>query len=158
MLGKRGRPPFRKTTSMSEINTSVGDIPPPLEPQNPMIGGGFGDVIVGPSAYNEGSMAMMSPGKYMRDSCDSAAVETADFLRTCGLCNRRLPPGRDIYMYRGDAAFCSLECREQQIKQDEKKERRSMAVSKKGESHHNRSEVVTTTASDASGCETMAAA
>ncbi|CAH2075709.1 unnamed protein product, partial [Thlaspi arvense] len=32
----------------------------------------------------------------------------------------------------GDSAFCSLECRQQQIKQDERKERCSSVASKKG--------------------------
>lgn len=144
---------------MSVINAAAGEIPPQFEPLNPMIGGvGFRDVIVGPSGYDEGSMAMMPQGIYMTaGSGDSAAVEMADFLKTCGLCNRSLPPGRDIYMYRGDAAFCSLECREQQIKQDEKKERRAMA--KKVETHHNHSKVAAAAASDTSSkSETVAAA
>ncbi|CAI9780939.1 unnamed protein product [Fraxinus pennsylvanica] len=161
MLGKRGRPPFSRTTSMSELNVSSGEIPPPLVPQNPMIGGGgFGAVVVGPCGYNEGSISMMPTAFYMSGgSGHSAAVETADFLRTCGLCNRHLPPGRDIYMYRGDAAFCTQECREQQIKQDEKKERRVVAVSRKAESHHNHTKVAAATASETSGkSETMAAA
>ncbi|XP_022894011.1 uncharacterized protein LOC111408491 [Olea europaea var. sylvestris] len=163
MLGKRERPPFRKTRSISGINVAAEEIPPPFEPRNPMIGGGgFGDVIVGPSGNDEGSMAMMPPEFYMTaGSGDSAAVEVADFLKTCGLCNRSLPPGRDIYMYRGDAAFCSLECREQQIKQDEKKERRAMA--KKVDTHHNHSKVAAgaaaASASDTSSkSETVAAA
>ncbi|KAK4264892.1 hypothetical protein QN277_026011 [Acacia crassicarpa] len=44
------------------------------------------------------------------------------FLRTCRLCHRRLAAGRDIYMYRGDTAFCSFECREEQMKEDERKD------------------------------------
>ncbi|KAK9037714.1 hypothetical protein V6N11_022616 [Hibiscus sabdariffa] len=44
---------------------------------------------------------------------------TAPFLRSCWLCNRRLAPGRDLYM--GDTAFCSMECREKQMKKDERK-------------------------------------
>ncbi|KAK8473799.1 hypothetical protein PHAVU_001G250900 [Phaseolus vulgaris] len=49
---------------------------------------------------------------------------TSHFLRTCGLCKCLLAPDRrDIYMYRGDTAFCSLECREKQMKQDQRKEK-----------------------------------
>ncbi|MCD7451944.1 hypothetical protein HAX54_014208 [Datura stramonium] len=68
--------------------------------------------------------------------------ETAHFLTTCGLCNRRLPPCRDIYMYRGDTAFCSMECREQQMKKDERKEKtKLLLLQKKTENnHHNYSE------------------
>ncbi|KAL6900857.1 hypothetical protein ACP4OV_005533 [Aristida adscensionis] len=50
-----------------------------------------------------------------RNSADLSAAETAAFLRACGLCRRRLGPGRDTFMYRGDTAFCSLECRQQHI-------------------------------------------
>lgn len=50
-------------------------------------------------------------------------IHTSHFLGTCGLCKCGLPPGRDIYMYRGDTAFCSLECREKQMKQDQRKEK-----------------------------------
>jgi hypothetical protein len=35
-----------------------------------------------------------------RNSADFSATETAAFLRACGLCNRRLGPGRDTFMYR----------------------------------------------------------
>lgn len=61
--------------------------------------------------------------------------------------------------YRGDTAFCSQECREQRIKQDERKEKYNMAASKKVESHHNEYSELTTAASESSGnSETVAAA
>ncbi|XP_019434113.1 PREDICTED: uncharacterized protein LOC109340821 isoform X3 [Lupinus angustifolius] len=41
------------------------------------------------------------------------------FLDLCFLCRKRLLPGKDIYMYKGDMAFCSVECRCQQIFMDE---------------------------------------
>ncbi|CAO2191310.1 unnamed protein product [Urochloa humidicola] len=62
-----------------------------------------------------------------RNSADFSAAETAAFLRTCGLCNRRLGPGRDTFMYRGDTAFCSLECRQQHITIEEWKEKCALA-------------------------------
>lgn len=40
----------------------------------------------------------VSPRNHTRNS--AVFMETASFLRACGLCNRRLGPGRDIYMYR----------------------------------------------------------
>ncbi|RCV07085.1 hypothetical protein SEVIR_1G219600v4 [Setaria viridis] len=43
----------------------------------------------------------------------------SSFLQRCCLCHRELAEGRDIYMYRGDRAFCSEECRRQQIFMDE---------------------------------------
>lgn len=41
------------------------------------------------------------------------------FLDTCFLCKRRLRHERDIFIYRGDTAFCSEECRHRQILRDE---------------------------------------
>ncbi|CAA7034744.1 unnamed protein product [Microthlaspi erraticum] len=54
-----------------------------------------------------------------------------DFLRACSLCNQNLCHRRDIYMYRGDNAFCSLECREKQIKLDKRKAKNGVVSSKK---------------------------
>lgn len=45
-----------------------------------------------------------------------------DFLSACFFCKRHLGLGKDIFMYRGDRAFCSAECRYQQIVVDERKE------------------------------------
>ncbi|KAF7843674.1 FCS-Like Zinc finger 17-like [Senna tora] len=44
------------------------------------------------------------------------------YLKTCNLCNKKLSPDKDIYMYRGDQGFCSVECRNRQIVLDEMKE------------------------------------
>ncbi|KAK7275510.1 hypothetical protein RIF29_16629 [Crotalaria pallida] len=44
------------------------------------------------------------------------------FLKTCNLCNKQLSPNKDIYMYRGDQGFCSVECRNRQIVLDEMRE------------------------------------
>ena len=41
-----------------------------------------------------------------RNSADFSAAETAAFLRACGLCNRRLGPGRDTFMYRSGLVSC----------------------------------------------------
>ncbi|KAK2654900.1 hypothetical protein Ddye_014756 [Dipteronia dyeriana] len=45
-----------------------------------------------------------------------------DFLRFCYLCYRKLERGADIYMYRGEKAFCSIECREVEILAEEEAE------------------------------------
>eukprot|EP00252_Welwitschia_mirabilis_P019069 TRINITY_DN4322_c0_g1_i1.p1 TRINITY_DN4322_c0_g1~~TRINITY_DN4322_c0_g1_i1.p1 ORF type:complete len:270 (-),score=25.61 TRINITY_DN4322_c0_g1_i1:967-1776(-) len=54
---------------------------------------------------------------------EEPSFPSTDFLSACFLCRRSLCPGKDIYMYRGDRAFCSEECRYQQIVSDEKRER-----------------------------------
>lgn len=49
----------------------------------------------------------------------SSSFQVAGFLDHCFLCKQKLLPGRDIYMYKGDRAFCSEECRYRQIFMDE---------------------------------------
>ncbi|KAF5748643.1 hypothetical protein HS088_TW04G00601 [Tripterygium wilfordii] len=46
----------------------------------------------------------------------------SDFLNSCSLCNKKLR-GLDIFMYRGEKAFCSLECRDKHIRSDDHKEK-----------------------------------
>ena len=47
---------------------------------------------------------------------------TQDFLSSCYLCNKKLH-GLDIFMYRGEKAFCSTDCRDKQIRSDNYKEK-----------------------------------
>lgn len=104
--------------------------------------------------------AMVSPRYQRRISAEGFERETANFLRSCGLCNRRLAAGRDIYMYRGDTAFCSMECREQQMKQDERKDKSNIKPinSRKIENHHNHSEFPSAKSETSSNSDTVAAA
>ncbi|KAG2316472.1 hypothetical protein Bca4012_067340 [Brassica carinata] len=44
------------------------------------------------------------------------------FLEHCFLCRKKLLPANDIYMYKGDRAFCSVDCRSKQIIMDEEEE------------------------------------
>ncbi|MCD9559781.1 hypothetical protein HAX54_018036 [Datura stramonium] len=46
----------------------------------------------------------------------------SDFLSSCHLCQKKLH-GKDIYMYRGEKAFCSTECRYRQIAMDDHKDK-----------------------------------
>jgi len=61
----------------------------------------------------------------------STPLPAIDFLDACYLCKRSLGPGLDIYMYRGDRAFCSVECRLKQIAMDEQSEKCSSAALKR---------------------------
>ncbi|KAH1073573.1 hypothetical protein J1N35_025901 [Gossypium stocksii] len=135
LLGKRTRHPIKRTASMTGITvdvlSNVEDIVQqsfishdPLRPLNHP----FHDFPKPNFAYDQRLLAMVSPrnpggvgssGFTTNHILDSSAP----FLRSCCLCKRRLAPGRDIYMYRGDTPFCSLECREQQMKQDERREK-----------------------------------
>ncbi|KAK8552227.1 hypothetical protein V6N13_120639 [Hibiscus sabdariffa] len=145
MLGKRPRPPMKRTTSLTEIGFDLNTTnveAPPSDPHNnpfksrPKQDGSLPGGVRGPQMQaNDGGgeldqrlLATVSPRVSRRHSADF--LETPHFLRSCGLCRRRLVPGRDIYMYRGDSAFCSLECRQQQMNQDEKVEKCSVASKK----------------------------
>ncbi|CAK9328975.1 unnamed protein product [Citrullus colocynthis] len=59
-------------------------------------------------------------------SSSSSSKNKHSFLQTpsfrldyCFLCKQKLLPGNDIYMYKGDRGFCSVECRCRQIFMDE---------------------------------------
>ncbi|CAH9078506.1 unnamed protein product [Cuscuta europaea] len=112
-LGKRPRPAMPRTNTITEFppDQIAVDPPPPA-------------VANHPTAF---SALDLVPGR--RES--GGFAETAHFLTACSLCKRRLYPGRDIYMYRGDTGFCSLECREQQMRRDERKEKCSVITSKR---------------------------
>ncbi|CAK7347102.1 unnamed protein product [Dovyalis caffra] len=127
LLGKRPRNPMKRTTSLSEItfdlNTAGSEAAPPADhPKKQMGCGGLMD---------QRSLAATGSTRTTHRRASGDFLETANFSRACSLCKRRLIPGRDIYMYKGDSAFCSLECRQQQISLDERKEKCSLA-SKKG--------------------------
>lgn len=55
--------------------------------------------------------------------------QTAEFLNSCYLCRKQLH-GLDIFMYRGEKAFCSAECRCKQMAMDERKEKRGSGAMK----------------------------
>ncbi|XP_041001059.1 FCS-Like Zinc finger 15-like isoform X1 [Juglans microcarpa x Juglans regia] len=63
-----------------------------------------------------------SPSDLSSSSCKnlhSLIPPGPTFLDQCFLCYEKLLPGKDIYMYKGDRAFCSVECRCRQIFMDE---------------------------------------
>ncbi|KAI5084518.1 hypothetical protein GOP47_0001252 [Adiantum capillus-veneris] len=72
------------------------------------------DYIESPSIFSLASV----PSNY--GSLDTLPVS---FLEACGFCTRAFVPGKDIFIYRGDQAFCSAECRGEKIKIDEYKEK-----------------------------------
>lgn len=57
-------------------------------------------------------------GSWFVEACEEEPAREADFLSRCCLCGKRLD-GLDIYMYRGEKAFCSSECRCHQILTDD---------------------------------------
>ncbi|RLM85954.1 uncharacterized protein C2845_PM04G14560 [Panicum miliaceum] len=139
MVGKRERDcknPMRRTTSMTEFAPpeALTAVAEDEEAQLPDNSGGqdwlsaFGSGAGGAAAQEDwlaAYLARAAPARagLRRNSADYSVVETAAFLRACGLCRRRLGPGRDTFMYKGEAAFCSLECRERHITQEEWKDK-----------------------------------
>ena len=121
---------MKRTTSMKEItfDLNTNKEASPSDPHNPFnnypkqaaslfgsvwgpqiqangsggVGGGVAATVAGGGNGLEGLdqrlLATVSPRVNRRHSTDF--METPNFLRSCGLCRRRLVPGRDIYMYR----------------------------------------------------------
>ncbi|KAL9227519.1 hypothetical protein vseg_003200 [Gypsophila vaccaria] len=52
-------------------------------------------------------------------SLGNSTPKQVNFLSFCHHCNKKLGEGRDIYMYRGEKAFCSEECRCKEMLNDE---------------------------------------
>ncbi|PWZ26893.1 hypothetical protein Zm00014a_002970 [Zea mays] len=154
MLGKRsGRPSptarqhMRRTTSLTEFaapDKVLADVAEeedeelqllPAHAEAAELEGPYGWAIGGAAAAGRAdwlaayrARAAPALAGLRRNSADFSAAETAAFLRACGLCNRRLGPGRDTFVYRGDTAFCSLECRQQHITIEEWKEKCALAT------------------------------
>uniref|UniRef100_K4A0E9 FLZ-type domain-containing protein n=1 Tax=Setaria italica TaxID=4555 RepID=K4A0E9_SETIT len=121
MVGKRERDcknPMRRTTSMTEfappdVLAAVAEDEEAQLPDNNHRGGAGGqdwlsafDGGAGGAAAQEDWLAAYraraAPARagLRRNSADYSVVETAAFLRACGLCCRRLGPGRDTFMYK----------------------------------------------------------
>ncbi|KAL9410627.1 hypothetical protein AB3S75_044409 [Citrus x aurantiifolia] len=57
--------------------------------------------------------------EFMSKSDDRFSYPSESFLSFCYNCRKNLGPGKDIYMYRGEKAFCSQECRFQEMMLEE---------------------------------------
>ncbi|XP_050215515.1 FCS-Like Zinc finger 15 [Mercurialis annua] len=70
-----------------------------------------------PQVINKATMNLMMINKLPSSSSSNFKFPT--FLEQCFLCGQKLMPCKDIYMYKGDRGFCSVECRCRQIFMDE---------------------------------------
>ncbi|KQK01885.1 uncharacterized protein LOC100845407 [Brachypodium distachyon] len=114
MLGKRQRSLLmRRTTSMASM--------PSAPKQGRQEGGAAGpsSSVSAGAVGGTGPAVGGAPSPWRADARNLAGVKTAAFLMACGLCSKDLGPGKDTYIYRGEVAFCSHECRERQIEKDE---------------------------------------
>nr|CAB3498801.1 unnamed protein product [Digitaria exilis] len=76
----------------------------------------FDDCIV-ESRGDDALVEKMDKGACAAD--DSGVAVASGFLSSCHACNKQLGHGNDIFIYRGDKAFCSSECRYQEMLFDE---------------------------------------
>lgn len=69
---------------------------------------------------------MVTSGVFSASPANIGEVErefwTEDFLTSCFLCKKQLQ-GLDIFMYRGEKAFCSSECRDKHIRSEDYKDK-----------------------------------
>ncbi|KAM0952904.1 putative Zf-FLZ domain-containing protein [Dioscorea sansibarensis] len=108
LLGKRTRTKMVRATSMGEISPGVVAEQAVQDAQPPQPRNGDGGQPIRPARR--------------RTTVELPAAPISSFLRACQLCRRRLVAGRDIFMYRGNMAFCSAECRQLQMNIDEELE------------------------------------
>ncbi|XP_048136405.1 FCS-Like Zinc finger 6 isoform X2 [Rhodamnia argentea] len=121
LLGKRPRHRIQRTTSVTSITVVDLDVDDPQEPPseedaslNPPGEGGQPRAAAAPDHHGgvesidmdrqSSFLALVSPRNY-----SSMEAGSAHFLTTCGLCKRRLFPGRDIYMYSSSLALSRTE-------------------------------------------------
>ncbi|KAF0933040.1 hypothetical protein E2562_013794 [Oryza meyeriana var. granulata] len=119
MLGKRQRSQttMRRTTSMASVPSAAKQGRHVMD----------GEQQAPPASLPAGTVGMSAGGgpaaaQRRVPAADHAGMETAAFLKNCGLCGLALGPGKDTYIYRGEVAFCSQECRERVIEYHERRE------------------------------------
>ncbi|KAL6626866.1 hypothetical protein ACP70R_030592 [Stipagrostis hirtigluma subsp. patula] len=87
----------------------------------------FGDCILEPQTVGESDEVAMevtegAAGSYWVVKCAEAEPAAGeDFLSSCFTCKKKLE-GNDIYIYRGEKAFCSASCRDHEIQIEEEAE------------------------------------
>ncbi|XP_050366504.1 FCS-Like Zinc finger 11 [Argentina anserina] len=86
----------------------------------------FGDCILGCNSADLSSFSkhekMEIGSPQLATSLGSFVQYSNNFLSFCHYCNKELEEGKDIYIYRGEKAFCSLSCRSVEILNDEELE------------------------------------
>ncbi|OEL32540.1 hypothetical protein BAE44_0006440 [Dichanthelium oligosanthes] len=77
----------------------------------------FDDCIV--ESCGDVLVEKMDKGAGAADDAGTAVAMATGFLSSCHACHKQLGHGNDIFIYRGDKAFCSSECRYQEMLFDE---------------------------------------
>ncbi|CAL4965659.1 unnamed protein product [Urochloa decumbens] len=133
-----GNPRFIGSVSASEIEQSEDYTRIIARGPNPKTTHIFGDCILEPhtvgnsgdeSAAMEVEEGAAGAGCYFVVKCAAGAAPAAeDFLSSCFACKKKLE-GNDIYIYRGEKAFCSASCRDQEIQLEEEAENNTASIS-----------------------------
>ncbi|KAL6848059.1 hypothetical protein ACP4OV_022187 [Aristida adscensionis] len=125
---------FIGSVSASEIEQSEDYTRIIARGPNPKTTHIFGDCILEPHTVAESdSAAAMEVTEGAADSywvvkCAAEPAAGEGFLSSCFTCKKKLE-GNDIYIYRGEKAFCSSSCRDQEIQIEEEAERNTSSGS-----------------------------
>lgn len=99
LIGNRPRPQMQRTASITRITIEVDDDQTAGQDSDVAM-----TVVDGGDNYDQRFLGMLSPVNHRRnerkDGGRSSPSSLSSFLGNCGFCNRRLAPGRDIYMYK----------------------------------------------------------
>ncbi|GAB4854203.1 hypothetical protein Ancab_022786 [Ancistrocladus abbreviatus] len=131
--------------SASEIELSEDYTCITLHGPNPKTTHIFGDCIlechpIETSGNKRGGVEIGMP-KLGRSLEIPTSYPSDDFLSFCYFCKKKLEEGKDIYMYRGEKAFCSLDCRLEEILIEEGKEESTKEAPKESYNSKNGDEV-----------------
>ncbi|URD73230.1 hypothetical protein MUK42_09541 [Musa troglodytarum] len=117
LLDKGLQPPMRRTTSMTEFSAANLAAASAAADWREGIHRNHG--FQHQERHRAATFEMPPRIVQRRSFNDFRTLETtAQFLMACGRCNRPLGPGSDTFIYQGEIAFCSLECREHKMSQD----------------------------------------
>lgn len=120
-----------KLAACREIMESSSCLLPPSEPSPLAVHIGLYSVLNEPEISTRKSPFMNSDASREFSLLEGSKINQAaanehlksipppGFLDACFICKRRLGQGLDTYMYRGEIAFCSIECRQHQILMEE---------------------------------------
>uniref|UniRef100_A0ACD5VV35 Uncharacterized protein n=2 Tax=Avena sativa TaxID=4498 RepID=A0ACD5VV35_AVESA len=120
-----GRRRFVGSVSASEVEQSEDYTCIIARGPNPKTTHIFGDCILEPQSVGKSAMELKDGAakSYLVVKCATETAANVDegFLSSCFACKKKLE-GNDIYIYRGEKAFCSAECRDQEILLEEEAE------------------------------------
>ncbi|KAF6172884.1 hypothetical protein GIB67_035438 [Kingdonia uniflora] len=109
--------------SVSEIELSEDYTCVVSHGPNPRITHIFGDCVLESHANNFVDYAKKVEGVSSQAINKSLPFPSENFLSSCYFCKKKLVEGKDIYMYRGEKAFCSSSCRDEEILVEEEMEK-----------------------------------